>query len=279
MNAGLLTFHRADNIGALLQAYAIQTAVLKCGVECEFIDLPQTEKTEYTDFIISNMKHADFFVRKIEYHHKLRKELFNAFRTQYLNISRPYSTYDELEDNYDKYIVGSDQVWNYAIPDTDDRYFLPFADCSKKYSYAASFGGNDIPKKKMTFVAENLSTFRRISVREQSGKDIVKQLTGRDCDLCVDPTFLLTVDEWNKLTYQINERFVFVYMVQYSDELVTCAKAYASMRGLDVKIMSPTFNFKLGFEAWSKYCVTDFLSFIRYADKVFTNSFHGTALE
>lgn len=279
MKIGLLTFHRADNMGAMLQAFALQQSITDMGADCEFVDFPIMDKPTLAETFSSNMKNADYFVKKVAEEGRKRRFFFSDFREKYLKISRVYNDTSHLNADYDLFIAGSDQIWNFSVGDTDERYFLPFAENCKRYSYAASFGGDEVSDKKKQFVCEELSRFKKISVREKSGAKIVSELIGRETVICLDPVFLLSGDEWVR---QMNlcdskEHYVFVYMVQYSNVLVDDAKTYAMENGCGVRIMTSFFTPRAGFEAWSGYGVRDFLALVKGAQKVFTNSFHGMA--
>lgn len=279
MKIGLLTFHRSDNIGAVLQAYALQTALVRMGLECEFVDLPVAKHPDRADLYSSNMLNAEAFVKKVAAEGSRRKQMFEDFRTRYLNISRFHKDLSDVNEQYDLFIAGSDQIWNFTLEDTADYYFLPFADDKKRFSYAASFGGDSVPENKKSFVSEQLAGFQKISVREETGKQIVSELAGREAVVCADPVFLLTDEEWKVITgtKATDEQYVFVYMVQYSAQIAEEAKTYALEHNCAVKTMTSSFMLQAGFEAWSSFGVQDFLKFVRGARKVFTNSFHGTA--
>ena len=146
MKIGILTFHRALNYGALLQAYALQTALGKLGAEASVLD--------YRNPIIEKMYEYQSFFRqsglksKVKYillgrAEKKRRAKFETYRKSYLNLSEQFSAEDVTKsvDLYDKFITGSDQVWNYDAHGFDKNFFLDFVDNrSKKYSYSASFG-------------------------------------------------------------------------------------------------------------------------------------------
>lgn len=104
---------------------------------------------------------------------------------------------ERLNGEYDMFFAGSDQIWNYRFPGTKyDDYFLKFAQDSKKAAICGSFGVEDIPDEwKQTYI-EGLSPFSHISVREDAGAKIVKELTGRDVPVLVDPVMLLCQKEW-----------------------------------------------------------------------------------
>lgn len=117
--------------------------------------------------------------------------------------SNAYALVDKAEFNlflkYDYFITGSDQVWNphYNFIGTSD--LLAFAKPEQRISYSASFGVDEIPDEKKKEYTENLSQFMALSVREKRGAEIIKELTGKDAQVVLDPTMLLTSDQWSKV--------------------------------------------------------------------------------
>lgn len=102
---------------------------------------------------------------------------------------------------YRFFIVGSDQVWNPGNRGINSYLLLKFAEPSKRISYAASISRYNFPKKYKKSTSKELSKFKAISVREDRGKEIVEELTGRkDVEVLVDPTMLLTAEEWDKVS-------------------------------------------------------------------------------
>ena len=104
---------------------------------------------------------------------------------------------ERLNEQYDLFLAGSDQIWNYKFPGTKyDDYFLTFAEDKKKAAISGSFGVEEIPDEwKQTYI-DGLSGFAYISVREDAGAKIVKELIGRDVPVLVDPVMLLSQEEW-----------------------------------------------------------------------------------
>lgn len=275
MRAGLLTFHEADNYGAVLQAYALQHTLEKMGVENEFVSIDMGKKAKPEE---TSDRRLMAFAKKIQMESEKRSALFKEFRQNYFKCS-PYYGMNEmqkLDEDYDIFFAGSDQIWNFQIPDTDGRYFLPFAIKAKRYSYAASFGGNELPVKMEKWCTEELKKFDGISVREASGKELVERLTGKEAVVSLDPTLLLSSEEWKELTHEVNEEpYLLLFLLKYDETAVKRAKEEAEKRGLKLRVVTAAFIPQLGFDPWSKVGVNDWLSFFRHAECVITNSFHG----
>lgn len=279
MRAGIVTFHRADNYGAVLQAYALQKTLTDLGVDSVFLDFREPDrKTEPFDG--SARKGPPAFVNRLREGGKARTALFDAFRSRYMRCSAPLCAEQagELNGLYDVFLAGSDQVWNLRLPEADERYFLPFAAPDKRVSYAASFGMDEIPDQLKDWYAQRLTGFRALSVREERGRELVQELTGRDCAVCLDPVLLLDRADWQALTVPCGERpYLFLYMVGYDGELAVQAKREAEKRGLELRTAMASFIPQYGLAAWSGVGVEQWLSLICGSDGVFTNSFHCTA--
>ena len=273
MKIGILTFHEADSYGAVLQAYALQQTLRKLGADSEFvqIQLPKAEEAAP-----SATGAAALFARRMQAEGQKRQALFAQFRQQHMKISRPYAPADDIDRDFDCFLAGSDQIWNFRVPSVDARYFLPFAKPEKRYSYAASFGAESLPEKAKAWAAGQLAQFQSISVREESGCRIVKELTGVDAQVCLDPTLLPDRGEWEALTRQEEgQPYILLFLLKYDEALVSRAKAEAERRGIALRTVTAAFMPQLGLNAWTGTGVTDWLSAIRNADCVFTNSFHG----
>lgn len=274
MKAGIFTLQESDNYGAVLQAYALQTFLKRIGVESEFVIFEKETVTEKAKDPVVPL------IKKLRMEEKKRSLFFDDFRGIYLKCSIPFprQNAEDLNDRYDLFIAGSDQVWNLSIPGVDGRYFLPFVDPCKRFSYAASFGRNHISENTRNWCAQQLKKFQAISVREERGRKIIKECTGRDSVVCLDPVFLLERTEWEKLTSAGESvPYVLLYFMQYNKELMMRAQNAAEAKGLKLRIVTASFMQPCGFDAWSGTGVTDWLSLIKNAEYVYTNSFHGIA--
>lgn len=269
---GIITFHRADNLGAVLQAYALQQVLEKtfC-VHSEILDYrcPEIEADRKKS---SGLKALAF-----RCYYAVKHRGFERFRNRYLHLSPAYmpSTINRCGSMYDAFITGSDQVWNYECSNGDDAYFLSFVALGKKkYSYAASIGRYHFPEQKQPHVNALLQDFSRISVRETGAQQELRKLGIENATVCADPVVLLTKQQWMQIMpgRRYRGKYVFVYLIMESEKVLSAAREYARKHGYKVicNKTSPEFIFR-GSPA-------DFLSWIYYSECVFTNSFHGTSL-
>ena len=174
---------------------------------------------------------------------------------------------------YDAFISGSDQVWNPGCSGGDDTYFLDFADKRKKYSYAASMGNYSFPLSEYSHYSDLLRGMDQISVREASAIEELNKLGISSASVNADPVFLLTREQWESMVIKrlYNNRYVLVYLIQPDVNVMKSASKYAKEH--NCKIISN----KKSIEFILHNSPEEFLSWIYYADCVFTNSFHGTA--
>ena len=273
MKIGILTFHEADSYGAVLQAYALQQTLLKLGADSEFVQIQMPQASAPAQ---SATGAAAIFARRMQAESQKRAALFADFRQQHLQISKTYAPTDDIDRDCHCFVAGSDQIWNFRIPGADARYFLPFAKPEKRYSYAASFGADALPEKAKAWAAGQLAQFQGISVREESGCQIVRELTGREAQVCLDPTLLPDRADWEALTCQdSSEEYVLLFMLKYDEVLVTKAKEEAEKRGVQLRTVTAAFMPQMGMAAWNTTGVVQWLCAIRNAQCVFTNSFHG----
>lgn len=291
MKIGIITYHRAINYGAVLQAFAFKSAFEKLGHTADIIDY-RNSKIEYL------YKEVSFFTakgvkNKLKYLLTCKNEgekynRFKGFRKDYLALDGDKkAVYKEdlkcLNDNYDLFVTGSDQVFNINGHDFDKAYFLDFvSDNLKKASYAASFGVSKIDDKYSEVYKELLSGFNNISVREEQGSKIINNLLGFDARVDVDPVFLLTKEEWNnKFNLQDNTQEKYALMYNFELTKVQIETAYKLYKmGYKIKYIGNPVKKLLPFECeYQRDCgPIDFLKLIYNASYVITNSFHGLSL-
>lgn len=289
---GIITYHCADNLGAVLQVYALQQKIKKLGLKSEIIDFrPLTLlypfglrrlKDVKTIGLLRTIK--SIIVLMIKRKIKQRKALFKRFRDNYLVVSKQiYFSSEELNSNppqYDYYITGSDQVWN---PDffirMGNSYFLDFAyPNSIKISYAASItkkmddSFNDMFKK-------NIDRFDFISIRESEHVDFLKKLTTKPITVALDPTLLLDKEDYSILIGEnkINEKYILVYDLEYNEELVKLANKISEEKGYKVVSFSDHKNFKNGIKTFRYEGPSEFINYLDNAEFVLSTSFHGVA--
>jgi hypothetical protein len=190
----------------------------------------------------------------------------------------PYGnkTYDKIDiEKYDYFIAGSDQIWNPYFQSNSKREFLFFARPEQRISYAASFGVSEYPKEKELDYGKELAEFKAISVREATGIDIVKKMSGRTCELVLDPVLLLSSYEWDQVignkTYTGKPYIVLYFLGKMNNPCIEELLQQASKKGfetMDVLKMNKSKKGSIGPE--------EFVRLIRNASFVITDSFHAT---
>ncbi len=298
MKTAVVTFHRAYNYGAVLQSYGLVTTLRGLGVDTEILDYhPEAFEKMYlmkADFQ-PNKYWLKTFLASIKLHGTLlnRKRKFENFIDIYIPHSKKqYRNIEELNNSdidYDAYVVGSDQVWNFGCTDHDPVFFLRFKDAlaKKKYSYAASFGFAEAPAKDKEDYIEYLKGFEAYSVREDNGRKILADLGYNESLVCCDPTILLTMEQWEKLVKEDieTEPYIFLYYVERSTDMLEKAKRLSSEKKMKVILLTCNMEYyiisgdcdrKYGFEHIVDASPEGFVSLIAGAEYVLTTSFHGT---
>ena len=257
---GIVTFHRADNYGAVLQNYALQKAVGDwCNVEtvnykCDFLERPYLIPpfSEASSNLVKNILNHTRYLFNIKRFCRLR-DGFEQFRKNYLKISREYNQNDLIgnSNDFDVYITGSDQVWNDKITNADIVYSLGFETKARKVSYAASAGSIQMISGQ---TLKNISQLDYISVRE---KDLQEYLVGavkKSVSLVVDPVFLLSEENWEKLlpNKKPKDKFIFTYSVSEMTEDVVKVARYISRQN-NTKIYHMDHSLKYGARGICKY--------------------------
>ena len=269
MKTGIITFHKANNLGAVLQAYALQKKVSSItNTETEIIDYDNGSFKES-----SGSKSVKGILKSVYY--IIKNHGFEKFRKNYLSLSDRYTRQNISECNkiYDTIICGSDQIWNLGCSDFDYNYFLEFADTSiKKIAYAASLGTYRYTDDERKKVFELIKDFRLVSIREESSLDEF-DCCNKDIEITPDPVFLLTQQEWHNIIpkRQTSKKYVLVYLIQDDVNVMRSAQKYAQENDCVIISNKKSLKFMLNNSP------EKFLSWIKYADAVFTNSFHGTA--
>lgn len=287
---GILTFHKAINYGAVLQAYALRTAIEELGKPCSVINYAGDKMLRESK--VFYFPHHESLIDSLIYLYRLPMRArtvnkFNQFLREYLKLSKEIildtQKLKTVSTQYETFITGSDQVFNYNGTGDDYNYYLEFeTEKSKKIAYAPSFGLKEIDDSHRERVRNNLSSFSALSVRETTGADIVETLIGiRPPEVC-DPTFLLTKEQWEQLCIppKYKKPYVLVYSFG-SRHLEEYAKKLADeIGGIVVNINRSLPTIITGRRLKNAYAPSpcEFLGLIKNAEIVVTNSFHGMAL-
>ena len=282
----MMTFHKADNLGAVLQASALQKHLTDFFGECEMIDyIPNNQVVNQSIFrkVLHYCKNVIlFWVSVPEY---IRHRKFEAYRDQYYGkLSETYSGDQAIErqcDRYDVIVSGSDQIFNTTLTGNSKAFYLHFENKARKVSYASSFGRKNISLDEKENIRKYLTLFSDVSVREASARELIFQEIGVMPDLVLDPVFLLDRCEWDtrcKHLKRLPKKYIFVYSMEQSEVLNNVVQQIACEERMDVIVVCggrKTRNIKGKKDTTCG--PTEFLRYIKNADVVITNSFHGCA--
>ena len=307
MKIAILTLTLNSNYGGILQCYALQTVLQNMGHEV--VVLNRTYNFSYKQIILqigSLIKSVilKFILRKknkrlinpllenyrelLEYNSPDPKRV-NSFKKQYIRLSKGLWTSKDLgnyckQNRFDVIIVGSDQVWRESYSPCITDYFLGFLsnkDKTKKIAYAASFGTseNPISYEGIKLCKKHINKFDAISTREISGIKLVKELFNKDASLVLDPTLLLSAEDYIQLikeddsVSEIPHDTFTTYILDWSHKKKKCIDGIAE----ELKLLSrndiyPDDSSSYSFRMKS---IPQWLASFRNARYVITDSFHG----
>ena len=291
---GIVTFHRAHNYGACLQAYALQKYLIQKGYDANIIDY-RNENIErpYEYFNIKrgigyNLKKL---VKKVIYPNTYKKYInFNNFIDTKYRKTEPYYSIEELKKNYpkfDSYITGSDQVWNYKLTKGfDDIYFLNFGNTNTiRISYAASIGNFDNISMNLSEFKNKIKKINYISVREKDTAEKLKNILNKEVFNSIDPVFLLNKQMWDDFVYdnkiEIKEKYILCYAPSNDNkEYYDAINFLAYKTNLKVLFFNHS-DKKNSIKYNKKSCCwagpIEFVNLIKNAEYVVTTSFHAVA--
>lgn len=293
-------FH--ENYGGMLQAFATTKLLEKYGIDYEIV---RYKKKKDLKFIIKSLPRIfnnvllndkyEALQKKLSFkehpdmasNEKIRMQAFDQFRRKnFTKLSKEYYGFDELCEGakkYDAVITGSDQLWSPAGLPTNFYNLMFVPDNIRKISLASSFGVKYIPWYQKKRTKEFLNRIEFISMRENSGQKIVKELTGRDVPVVLDPVFMFNKDEWEKLIpskKEYEDEYIFAYFLGKNPEHRKVVKEFAKKKKLKIVTLRHLDQFVEEDEKFGDYAPYDvgpdkFLNLLRGAKYVFTDSFHG----
>lgn len=293
MKVAVITRHAICNYGSFLQSYALQKAIEKLGNEAVIIDYIRDDEEYHKRINIALKKskrwNKNLLMRTIYKLSRypetvLMEKKFDKFRKQHLNMTKLYTSFQELSNDkpqVDIYCTGSDQVWGpISLDNYDPAYFLDFTnDEDVKISYAASFGKTKFAGDSMSYFEKALKKYKNLSVRENSAAEIIRNMGINKVEQVLDPTLLLNADEWSTLIEkEIAGRYVLVYQIHSNPELDKYAEEFA--RKVNLPLLRVSFYLhQISRSGKLIYLPTigKFLSYIKNAEYMVTDSFHGTA--
>lgn len=302
MEIKTITCHNVYNYGASLQAYALQHYLELCGHTVEIIDFnPWFHRDRYNLFfiypegrgyrLVKKMPLLKYAIGPLRNRHIFvtygRKARFDNFTRDYLHLTPIcYQCSEDLRNNppkADMYIAGSDQIWNTDCENgKEPGYYLDFGGCVKRISYAASFGSSVLNPELKDFVAEELSKFDAISVRESSGLKILNEL-GFNGIQVLDPVFLLSRQAWLELSDKakayklVPGQYILVYDFLYDERIANLAILLKQRYHIPIVSINDFDTIKYADININNAGPLEFLKLVNHAKVVVSSSFHATA--
>lgn len=291
MKIAVITRHAVTNYGSLLQSLATQRLIEKSGHSCMIIDyIRSDEEPENLDSTISYGKYPTNIVKRSLYTFLKRPETIREARVfrqmrGALNLTKKFSSLAELAETppeADVYLTGSDQVWGpVADGSLDEAYFLSFVKEGRKVAFSASIGMLELAIQKKAFFTKHLMDYSTIAVREKSAADFLSEDHIR-AEVVLDPALVLSAKEWEDMVPMSDKGwkkdYLLIYQLHNNPKLYGYAKEIAKSLGLQIIRVSPTLHhFLRGGKFVYIPRLEEFLSLIKNASFLMTDSFHGTA--
>lgn len=291
----LFTCHEDLNYGSMLQAYALVTAIRKLGYDAEYITYRiyarQNRFVKYLKRLAKSFLSAtglrkernpfQFFNTKA---FAATKAAFQEFHRQWIPASLKvyYSNTitSELDpEEYSTFIVGSDQLWSPLLYACDSRipYFLDFAELPSRSSYATSLGTSNIPEEYKLILKEKLSAFDNISCRETFNTKMLSDLLNRNVSHVLDPTLLLSVEDWNKVATEppVKGDYILAYILGEKDSITEFAHSLGQQKRLPVYFIVTQPKYLSYSNALTGIGPDAFIGLVKNARFVVTDSYHG----
>ena len=275
-NALIATLHFYNNFGSVLQAYALRrTLNQRFGLQADILPYrPSLPEYEY------------FHTKELREAYKIKVRKFDDFRNDVLNIGSKITQIKDFRQQYDVYLVGSDIVWGKEFSGLDSVYFLKFVPKGKKkIAYAASvLLDKDGHTEEDQYFRESLKKFDAIGMRETSSVEPIQRLaSGKHVEAVLDPTLLLDAEDYEPLVIENRDMkkapYLLSYFLTHDPSVVDYTNMIAKKMGLRVihyfaDYPNQIFDQDAGCFAFAG--PGEFLGYVKNAEMIFTNSFHGT---
>lgn len=289
MRIGIMTWYRYENYGTVLQACALSKKIEQLGYDPRFIQYTPKGKCIVEEkfdwkYITHKIKNKIINRNNRLYVSEERHKLFKKYIELHIVETRLCNTYPELfelNEEYDAFVCGSDQIWSPLC--FDDKYFLSFVKNSEKMvAYAPSIGTVEVTNSYIREeMSQQLKRFKYLSVREKQGAELIYNIAGVDAKVVLDPTLLLTAEEWK--VYGVKDRatilksnYIVCYFLGEYRKYETFVKTLSKKSGMSVYVV-PVFDGQEKYAAPFEVGPSEFITLIKNAKYVCTDSFHGMA--
>lgn len=291
MKIGIITFHNAQNYGAMLQTFALQKYLSLQGHDVEVIDYHQPKITEdWALFTHKRLKGKSILGTFKRYFNEFlwtfwfrlsRYNAFHSFLSENIKLSNKKNIKSEKDlPFYDIYVLGSDQIWNYKLTKGLDRILCGLFNKgnSKIVFYGASTPPLSLDTDMKNIFKSAFSNADLISVREEELLPIYQPLTSKKIEVVIDPTFLIDKKYYDEITpnIKLKKDYVLVYEVATHHKVMEIAKSIAKDKNWDIIVIPSNVCTKLNMNIKNSAGPREFLSYIKNAKCLITTSFHGT---
>jgi len=294
---GICTVYTGYNYGSALQAVATKAYLQKIGYAGEILKLSGSivagRDIRPKKMLLMGMNMLCHFLTAKKTMQSLMdaerkslpfasREAFDAYYADCIGatiLSEKELKKAAKDNTYVAFICGSDQIWNATTYYVDPFYYLRFAPMRKRIAFAPSFGRDFIPAYNQKKLKRNIQAIPYLSIREESGKQLIRKLTGQHAEVLVDPTLLLNQQEWvDLLDLQPIHRqpYVLAYFLDQPSEKARKVLKQFSAQGYQI-ISLPYERSEDWFDVCGQAGPKEFLSYLLGADFVCTDSFHGVA--
>lgn len=288
MKIATLTYHGSHNYGSVLQAFALSKQLQLMGNEVEIINLrPSAQKQMYALKKPSGNLPRKAFDVMMRGKRQKRYNEFERFINQVLPVTvTEYSKTEQLkalQNDYDAFVCGSDQIWNPVCPDFEPAYYLQFLEKenpAKRIAYAPSFGKHEFDEATAKQINAWAKDFDSISVRELKGKAVLNEIAEEKISVVCDPVVLLDKKHWEEMAAEpnIKEPYMLVYFLENNHGRKDFIDELSKKLGLKVVVLTEYLR-DMAKPYVKKYDASpeEFVGLFQNASFVYTNSFHGTA--
>ena len=279
MKIAQLTLNGYYNYGNIFQKYALHKTLKKFADSTEVLWFNKNNFSLETGEIKFPMKKPpnNFELQRYFGYESARTIKFKEFYERHIKTRYDLPYIEEIADDYDFFVIGSDQVWgpNNWMP--LNLKFLQFVTRKKKIAYAASIANPEIPDEYKNFFRQGIGSFYYVSVREEGAVKLIEDLGLKTPELVLDPVMLLTQDEWKKISRPpswFNEKYQHGYIFTY----YLRREPPPEIKSVAKELNLPVINL-LDFNNLNHYTIgpEEFIFLIINASLVYTNSFHGVA--
>lgn len=287
-NIAIMTWYHYYNYGTALQATALYKVIEKLGYKADVIQyIPNGKVVALKDFKI-----LEYYIKKVEnkvsnknnkrFLDEERKIAFGKFLKENITLTSECKTESDLfhlNNLYDTFVCGSDQIWAPSV--FNPKYFLDFVqDTNRMVAYAPSIGLSEIKDKYTLYRMKYcINRFKYLSIREEQGAKLIKEICSKYAINVLDPTLLLSTDEWNSMASENNneDSYILCYFLGNNKQTWNHVRKLSEKTKIPIKVI-PIFgeDLRRGFEVINGVGPAEFLGLVKKASFVCTDSFHGT---